>query len=154
MDLLNRSSRFKSQQITQKVQGEAHRLCNQVHFRGCFILDEAGPPGRGSGARLSVSFGILPMKGFIPGSRAAEEAPPIFPRIPFGPKRASRPLAFPVWSDHRKLLLSLLCTCGLSNYRHGPKCGSKISSLTSEQKPKEAQQNMTVQKLHVRLSGV
>lgn len=41
VDLLNRSSRFKSQQITQKAQGDAARagagsvrgLCNQVHLR-------------------------------------------------------------------------------------------------------------------------
>lgn len=41
VDLLNRSSRFKSQQITQKAQGDGARagagsvrgLCNQVHLR-------------------------------------------------------------------------------------------------------------------------
>lgn len=41
VDLLNRSSRFKSQQITQKAQGDGAwagagsvgGLCNQVHLR-------------------------------------------------------------------------------------------------------------------------
>lgn len=41
VDLLNRSSRFKSQQITQKAQGDGagagagsvRGLCNQVHLR-------------------------------------------------------------------------------------------------------------------------
>lgn len=108
VDLLNRSSRFKSQQITQKAQGEVHRLCNKVHFRWCFILDEAGPSeevrGRLSGSLL-ISFRILVMEGFIPTSSVRHPCS-WWHSYSFRSilKHANSPLVFPVWSAHWNLL--------------------------------------------------